>query len=96
MTSEIKTWKIDKIANKAKRNINSLSSKYQNKVIDRFERLEKNPFDNVVKAEGKENIFRGRIGNYRFYFRVNFTQSLIEIVLFDHKSNIKRKTIQKL
>jgi mRNA-degrading endonuclease RelE of RelBE toxin-antitoxin system len=96
MTSERKKWKIDKIANKARRNINALSSKLQEKVIRRFECLEKDPFDNMVKAEGKENIFRGWLGDYRFYFRVYFTSRLIEIVLFDHKSNIKRKTIEKI
>lgn len=66
------------------------------KVIRRLECLEKDPFDTVVKAEGKENIYRGRIGDYRFYFRAHFTLRLIEIVLFEHKSNIKRKTIEKI
>jgi mRNA-degrading endonuclease RelE of RelBE toxin-antitoxin system len=96
MTSEREKWKIDKIANKARRNINALSPELHEKVIRRFECLEKDPFDNVVKAEGKENIFRGRIGDYRFYFRVYFTSRLIEIALFDHRSNIKRKTIEKI
>jgi len=54
MNSESKPWKIDKITNKARRNINALSPKFHEKVIKRFECLQKKPFDNVVKAEGKE------------------------------------------
>lgn len=96
MTLEKEIWKIDRIATKARKNINSLSHRLHKKVMKRFEYLEKEPFDNVIKAQGKENIYRGRIGNYRFYFIPHFTPRLIEIVLFDHKSNIKRKTIQKL
>lgn len=96
MTSNKEIWKIDKIANKARKNINALSINFHHKVIQRFENLEKKPFDNVVKAEGKENIYRSRIGSYRFYFRVYFKSRTIDIILFDHKSNIKRKTIQKL
>jgi len=96
MTSKRERWTIDKIANRASKNISSLDLKLHEEVIRKLSDLENNPFDNVRKAEGKRNIYRGRIGDYRFYFRVDFQLKLIDIVLFDHKSNIKRKTIQRL
>ena len=96
MTSNRKRWTIDKIANRASKNISSLDLKLHEEVIRKLSDLENNPFDNVKKAEEKRNIYRGRIGDYRFYFRVNIQSKLIDIVLFDHKSNIKRKTIQRL
>ena len=50
----------------------------------------------LKKAQGKKNIYRGRIGDYRYYFRIFPESKSIEIVVFDHRSNIKKKTIQKL
>ncbi len=96
MNTKTEKWKINKFANKAKKNINALSSDLHQKVIRQLENLEKKPFGNVVKAEGKENIYRERIGSYRLYFRVDFRTKSIEIILFDHKSNIKKKIIQRL
>ena len=50
----------------------------------------------LKKAQGKKNIYRGRIGDYRYYFRIFPESKSLEIVVFDHRSNIKKKTIQKL
>jgi len=93
--SKRKRWVVSKIAKSAKRNIDNLEFKEQ--VIKRFECLQDNPFEgDIKKAKGKKNIYRGRIGDYRYYFRIFLESRSIEIVVFDHRSNIKKKTIQRL
>ena len=97
MTSEGRKWVIEKIANKARRNIDAFNLEFQEEVIKRFDRLEKNPFENdIKKISGKKNFYRGRIGKYRYYFRTFPQSKSIEILLFEHCSNIKKKTIQRM
>ena len=97
MTSKRKRWVVSKIAKSAKRNIDNLEFEFKEKVIKRLERLQDNPFEgDIKKVKGKKNIYRGRIGDYRYYFRIFLESKSIEIVVFDHRSNIKKKTIQRL
>ena len=97
MTSQRKKWVISKIANSAKGNIESLDMGLQEKVLIRLECLQLNPFSgNVAKVHGKKNIFREKIGDYRFYFRIFPKTRKIEILLFDYRGKIKKKTIQRL
>ena len=97
MIPKRKRWVVSKIAKSAKRNIDNLEFEFKEKVIKRFEHLQDNPFEgDIKKALGKKNIYRGRIGDYRYYFRIFPESKSIEIVVFDHRSNIKKKTIQRL
>ena len=97
MSSKRRKWIIEKIANKARRNIDALTLEFQEEVIKRFDRLEKNPFqDDIKKISGKKNYYRGRIGEYRYYFRTLPESKTIEILLFEHRSSLKKKTIQRL
>ena len=97
MTSKRKKWVINKIAKSAKRNIDILEFEFKKHVIKRFECLQDNPYEgDIKKAQGKKNIYRGRIGDYKYYFRIFPESKSIEIVIFDHRRNIKKKTIQKL
>ena len=80
MTWKKKRWTISKISKSAKRNIEGLELEYKEQVIKRFESLQGNPFKgDIKKAQGKKNIFRGRIGDYRFYFRIFPESKSIEI-----------------
>lgn len=97
MTPKKKSWNTSKIAKSAKRNIDALDFEYKEQVIKRFESLQDNPFKgDIKKAQGKKNIYRGRIGDYRYYFRIFSESKSIEIVVFDHRSNIKKKTIHRI
>lgn len=92
-----KRWIVSKIAKSAKRNIDNLEFELKERVIKRFERLQDNPFEgDIKKARARKNIYRGRIGDYRYYFRIFPESKSIEIVVFDHRSNIKKKTIERL
>lgn len=71
MTSQRNNWVISDIAKSAQSNIKNLDIKFYEKVIIKFECLEKDPFlGDVRKVKGKKNIYRERIGNYRFYFKL--------------------------
>ncbi|UCC41848.1 MAG: hypothetical protein JSV96_14230 [Candidatus Aminicenantes bacterium] len=65
--------------------------------MKRFESLQDNPFKgDIKKAHGKKNIYRARIGDYRFYFRTFPESKSIEIVVFDRRTHIKKKTIHRI
>jgi mRNA-degrading endonuclease RelE of RelBE toxin-antitoxin system len=95
--SDRKKWTITKIASSAYDNILSLDIEYQELVEKKLDSLQDNPYEgDIKKIQGKKNIYRGRIGDYRFYFRTLPESKSIEILLFEHRSDIKKKTIQRL
>ncbi|MFQ6084456.1 MAG: type II toxin-antitoxin system RelE/ParE family toxin [Candidatus Aminicenantia bacterium] len=97
MGSKQKKWRITKIANRARKNIEALEIKFREEVIEKFEHLQDNPFKNdIKKVEGKKNIYRGRIGDYRYYFRTSPQSRSIEILAFEHRGRVKKKTIKRL
>jgi len=77
VTSKTKKWRITKIANSARKNILDLEQKLQEEVLHQLGMLEINPnVCDIKKIAGKKNIYRGRIGNCRLYFRL-ITSDLI-------------------
>lgn len=97
MTSPKKRWTVNRIANSVKKEIENLDLKLQEEIIKDFECLEHNPFlGDVKKIKGKKNIYRKRIGEYRFYFRTIPQSNNIHILLFKYRGKIKNKTIQRL
>ncbi len=97
MTSKKEKWVISKISNSARKNIENLDIEEQEKIILRLERLIENPWKGKVKkVQGKKNIYREKAEDYRFYFRIHPESKTIEVLLFEHRGQIKRKTIQRL
>ena len=97
MILQKKKWNVNKISNNIKKGIENLDLKLQEEVIKNFECLEYNPFlGDVKKVKGKNNIYRKRIGEYRFYFRTIPQLNNIHILLFKYRGKIKAKTIQRL
>jgi len=91
------SWRISKIANEARRTIESLDLDSQERVVDELDRLQQDPFSGDIKrVKGKPDIFRLRFGQYRIYFRTIPSSRLIEVLLLDHRGSIKDKTIQRL
>jgi mRNA-degrading endonuclease RelE of RelBE toxin-antitoxin system len=96
-SSEIGRWTIAKIAKTAAARIESLDPKLQEKVLLRLDELQANPYQgDIKKIEGKFDIYRLRMGEYRLYFRLILECRTIEILLFENRSAIKKKTIQRL
>jgi mRNA-degrading endonuclease RelE of RelBE toxin-antitoxin system len=90
-------WKITKISNSARRHIKALDSNSQMALIGQFDKLQDNPFQkDIKKVEGKKNIYRGRMGGVRYYFRIISETKSIEILMVDSRGQIKRKSIQRL
>lgn len=97
MASKKSEWKITKISNSARKNIEALDSNLQKALIDHLDRLQNDPFQkDIKKVEGKKNIYRGRIGDIRYYFRISSEEKSIEILMVDSRGQIKRKSIQRL
>jgi mRNA-degrading endonuclease RelE of RelBE toxin-antitoxin system len=96
-SSEIGPWTITRIARTAAAKIESLDPELQEKVLLRLDELQANPYQgDVKKIQGKFNIYRLRIGEFRLYFRLLPESSSIEILLFESRGAIKKKTIQRL
>jgi len=97
VTSQKKKWTVNKISNSVRKEIENLDLKLQEEIIKNFECLEYNPFlGDVKKVKGKKNIYRKRIGEYRFYFKTIPQLNNIHILLFNYRGKIKDKTIQRL
>ena len=97
MASQEKKWTVSKIANSVRKEIENLDLKLQEEAIKNFECLEYNPFlGDVKKVKGKKDLYRKRIGEYRFYFRTIPQSNNIHILLFKYRGKIKTKTIQRL
>ena len=97
MASQEKRWKISRIAKSAGQNIETLDLETQKKILIRLECLQLNPFSGEVKkVQGKKNIYQERTQNYRLFFKLIPPSKHIEILLFEYRGKIKKKTIQRL
>jgi len=97
VTSSGESWRISKIANEARRAIESLDLDTQERILTELEGLQANPFlGDVKRIKGKKDIYRLRSGRFRIYFRIILLSRSIEILLFDQRSAIKDKDIQRL
>jgi mRNA-degrading endonuclease RelE of RelBE toxin-antitoxin system len=91
------SWRISKIANEARRAIESLDLDAQERILKELEGLQADPFSGDVKRiKGKKDIFRLRSGRFRIYFRIIPLSRSIEILLFDQRGAIKIKNLQRL
>jgi mRNA interferase RelE/StbE len=94
--SGIERWEITKIARSASQSIEGLDSYLQEKIIQRLEELQNNPFlGDIQKIKGKADIYRLRIGDYRLYYRLFPNEGVIEILLFERRGKIKKKKIER-
>ena len=97
MASRRNEWKITKISNSARKNIEALDSNSQKALINNLDALQNNLFQqDIKKIEGKKNIYRGRVGDVRYYFRMIGETKSIEILMVDSRGQIKKKSIQRL
>ena len=80
MTSPERSRRISKIANVARRAIESLDLDLQGRILAELESLQANPFSGDIKrVKGKEDIFRLRLGSFRVYYWI-ITSTLQDII----------------
>lgn len=97
MISPGEGWRISKIANEARRAIEALDLEIHESIMAELEGLQRSPFSgSVKKIKGKKDIFRLRFGSFRIYFRIVFSSRCLEILLFDQRGAIKKKTLERL
>lgn len=97
MASGKSEWKITKVSNNARKNIEALDSNSQKALIKNLAALQNSPFQkNIKKVEGKKNIYRGRLGDIRYYFRISSEEKSIEILMVNYRGQVKKKSIQRL
>jgi mRNA-degrading endonuclease RelE of RelBE toxin-antitoxin system len=90
-------WRITKVANSAKRRFDKLNSEIKATLLDGMERLTLDPHEGIVrKIQGKDDIYRLRVDDFRIYYRLCSRDKSIEILLIDNKAGIKSSTIQRL
>ena len=88
---------IGKISNRARKNIEDQDYEEHQKIIARLKSLQENPFKGEVKkVKGKQNIFREKIDDNRLYFRIIPESRTIDILMYDYRGRIKKKTVQRM
>ncbi|HYA49153.1 MAG TPA: type II toxin-antitoxin system RelE/ParE family toxin [Burkholderiales bacterium] len=97
MTSPAGRWRIDKIANQARRTIETLDPGTQDRILEKIESLETDPFSgDIKKIRAKRDIYRARLGAFRIYFRINPIKGEIDILLVDQRGSIKERTLGRI
>jgi mRNA-degrading endonuclease RelE of RelBE toxin-antitoxin system len=90
-------WRIGRVANEARKGLESPELHLQKRVIIRLEALQSDPLaGDVKKIKGKKDIFRLRPETVRVYVRLDAGSRLIDILLIDRRGQIKDKTIERL
>lgn len=76
------------LSNKAEKQLDKLSDKIAEPIIDALENLKTNPRPNgYIKLKGK-NSYRIRIGNYRVVYDIFDGELVIEIITLGHRKDI--------
>jgi mRNA-degrading endonuclease RelE of RelBE toxin-antitoxin system len=93
-----KNWHVKRVANSAEKSLHKIDLKIQRKILIKIECLEYDPFIcDICKVQGRDNIYRMRVDDYRVFFRLCQSDKTIEILLtIGHKLRIKEKMIQRL
>ena len=97
MTLQKKSWRVRRVVNSARKYLGRLDLKIQKAILIKIECLEFDPYQgDIRKVQGKVDIFRLRIDDYRVYYRLCPEDKSIDILLISHKSAIKERTIQRI
>jgi len=92
-----KNWRIKRVARGARKYLDRLDLEQYEKLLIKIECLEFDPFlGDIRKVQGKDDIYRLRVDDYRVYFRVCISDRSIDLLLINHKAAIKERTIQRL
>lgn len=79
-------WKIY-ITVRAEKQIKKLPKSYIERIGIAINGIESNPFiGDIEKLDGKENIWRRRIGSYRIFYEINNSRKIIYVF------SVKRRT----
>ncbi len=78
-----------RLSKRADRELLSLESVIKERIISRLEELSEDPFPRgVAKLQGREGVYRVRVGNYRILYEVFNSNRLVLVEKIDHRSRV--------
>jgi mRNA interferase RelE/StbE len=78
-----------RLSKRAYRELNSLGSMIRGRVVSRLEELGEDPFPKgVVKLQGREGLYRVRVGDYRILYEVFTSDRLVLVEKLDRRSRV--------
>ncbi len=78
-----------RLSKRANRELDSLDTSTKARIIGRLEELQENPFPRgVAKLQGRDNVYRIRVGDYRVLYEVLRRESLVLVEKIDHRSGV--------
>ncbi len=80
-----------RLSKRAAREIRSLGSLVKKRVVSRLEELAEDPFPRgVVKLQGRDGVYRVRVGDYRILYEILTSERLVLVEKIDHRSGVYR------
>lgn len=78
-----------RLSKRADRELDSLESAIKDRIFSRLEELSQDPFPRgVVNLQGREGVYRVRVGDYRILYEVFTIDRLVLIEKIDHRSRV--------
>lgn len=78
-----------KLSKRAVRELESLDIVIKRRVVLKLEELSEDPFPRgVVKLQGREGLFRVRVGDYRILYEVLGVERIVLVNKIDHRSGV--------
>lgn len=78
-----------RLSKRANRQLDSIDLSFRRMIVLKMEELQIDPFPRgVVKLQGRESIYRVRVGDYRILYEVFSSEGLVLIEKVDHRSTV--------
>ncbi len=78
-----------KLSKRALRELESLDMVMKRRVVLKLEELAEDPFPRgVVKLQGRDGVYRVRVGDYRILYEVVATERMVLVDKIDHRSGV--------
>jgi mRNA interferase RelE/StbE len=78
-----------RLSKRADRELDSLGSVIKGRIVSRLEELGEDPFPRgVAKLQGREGVYRVRVGDYRILYEVFTSERIVLVEKIDHRSRV--------
>ena len=78
-----------RLSKRASRELASLEQSTRSRIVARLEELADNPFPRgAVKLQGREGVYRFRVGDYRVLYEVFRKEGIVLVDKIDHRSGV--------
>jgi mRNA interferase RelE/StbE len=78
-----------RLSKRANRELASLEQSTRSRIVERLEDLRDEPFPRgVVKLQGREDVYRIRVGDYRVLYEVFRKEGVVLVDKIDHRSGV--------